>query len=84
MLPTFLVQAEAEKAKKARASLWSMVSAVCNNKDKLNPAEWRPIQAGKERRLVELEERVKALEGQQEVGPHVRVQLPLRLRAFFG
>jgi hypothetical protein len=40
---------------------------VCN-KDKLHPAEWRVVQAGKERRLAELEEHVKALEGEQQVG----------------
>ncbi|GAB4815353.1 hypothetical protein N2152v2_002399 [Parachlorella kessleri] len=58
-------KADAEKQKRQRIGLWKRVVDTCN-KDKLPPERWSAVQAGKERRLAELEERVKALEGQQE------------------
>lgn len=58
------VQAEAEKQRRSNARLWTSVVQTCN-KARLPLEEWRKVQAAKELRLVELEEQVKALEGQQ-------------------
>ena len=60
-------QAEAEKHKKSANNVWNSVLQICN-KGKLPLAQWREAQAAKERRLVQLEERAKAEEGQAEVG----------------
>lgn len=59
-------QAEAERQKKRANSVVATIIQTCN-KEKLPIPQWKVAQAAKERRLVELEERVKAMEGQAEV-----------------
>ena len=54
-------RAEAETQRKKAAGLWTAVVTVCN-RDKKPVAEWKVLQAEKERRLVELEEKAKLAE----------------------
>lgn len=62
----YILQDEIEKYRKRANSIWTIVVQTCN-KEKLPMAEWRVAQAAKEHRLVELEKRIKILQGQQEV-----------------
>jgi hypothetical protein len=59
-------QAEAERNAKNLTSIKNMIFSTCNP-EKKPMMEWKQLQMVKERRLVELEQRAKALEGQGEV-----------------
>lgn len=56
-------RAENENSRKRATSLWTTVCSICN-REKKSLAEWKIIQAQKETRLLELEEKVKVLDGE--------------------
>jgi len=56
-------RADGENSRKRATSLWTTVCSICN-REKKSLAEWKVLQAQKETRLLELEEKVKVLDGE--------------------
>jgi nucleoprotein TPR len=67
-------KSEAENHRKRSVAIWSAVVATCN-RDRKPLQEWKALQLQKERRLAELEEQVKALQGEAAEGENSAAEL---------